>query len=431
MTGAMYASIAGLKAHMQKLSVIGNNVANVNTYGYKTQRTVFRDAVYNVYSGGSNGTAVVGGKNPSEIGYGSQIGSIDIDMSSSTLTPGNAMDCAIVGDGFFLVGNKEVAGVIDPLNPESFKSLNLTRVGDFSFKADGYLSDGSDSGSVVYGFMCMGMDGDGTPILSDQLVPIRLPRWEKIYLDANGNEVEIPDGMDKPADGDYATVSHKIRYPIAYVEEGEGGGGAGGGGTGGGDTTTGMAPAVLKDAGWDDALEDSRFEYATLEGIAIDGKSGKITGTVEETGETIVIGFLAMGRVTNPNGVTHEGGSYYSCGPGAGDLRVSMLGGSAKEVYNVTNARLQENGSWIGTKKGLESVNGSLANLVEGQELSDLTSIGSAGGAYLKTGFIEAPNVDLATEISELITTQRGYQANTRIITVTDSMLEELVNMKR
>ena len=129
----MYASIAGLKAHMQKLSVIGNNVANVNTYGYKTQRIVFRDAVYNVYSGGSNGTAVVGGKNPSEIGYGSTIGSIDMDMSSSTLTPGNTMDCAIVGDGFFLVGNKEVAGVIDPLNPESFKSLNLTRVGDFSW----------------------------------------------------------------------------------------------------------------------------------------------------------------------------------------------------------------------------------------------------------------------------------------------------------
>ena len=72
-----------------------------------------------------------------------------------------------------------------------------------------------------------------------------------------------------------------------------------------------------------------------------------------------------------------------------------------------------------------------MANLAEGQQLSDLASIGSAGGAYLKTGFIEAPNVDLATEISELITTQRGYQANTRIITVTDSMLEELVNMKR
>ena len=429
MTGAMYASIAGLKAHMQKLSVIGNNVANVNTYGYKTQRTVFRDAVYNVYSGGSNGTAVVGGKNPSEIGYGSTIGSIDMDMSSSTLTPGNTMDCAIVGDGFFLVGNKEVAGVIDPLNPESFKSLNLTRVGDFSFKADGYLSDGSDSGSVVYGFMCMGMDADGTPILSDQLVPIRLPRWEKIYLDANGNEVEIPDGMDAPAEGDYASVSHRIRYPIAYATDEENA--PGGGGGAGGDGDGGMTAVTLKDAGWDDALGDSKFEYAELEGIAIDGKSGKITAKVSETGENIVIGFLAMGRVTNPNGVTHEGGSYYSCGAGAGDLRISMLGGSAEEVYNVTNATLQPNGSWSGTKKGLESVNGSMANLAEGQQLSDLASIGSAGGAYLKTGFIEAPNVDLATEISELITTQRGYQANTRIITVTDSMLEELVNMKR
>ena len=65
------------------------------------------------------------------------------------------------------------------------------------------------------------------------------------------------------------------------------------------------------------------------------------------------------------------------------------------------------------------------------EELPELSRIASSGKVKLMTGFLEAPNVDLATEISDLITTQRGYQANTRIITVTDSMLEELVNMKR
>ena len=59
MTGAMYAAIAGMKTHMNKLSVIGNNIANVNTNGYKTQRTVFRDALYTMYSSGSDGTATV------------------------------------------------------------------------------------------------------------------------------------------------------------------------------------------------------------------------------------------------------------------------------------------------------------------------------------------------------------------------------------
>ena len=137
----MYASIGGLKTHMQKLSVIGNNVANVNTQGYKTQRTVFRDSVYTMYRGGSDGTQVVGGRNPSQLGYGSMIGSIDLDMSSATYNPGNPTDVAINGDGFFLVGDKDVAQVIDPTNPNSFKSLALTRVGDLRQDAQGYFVD--------------------------------------------------------------------------------------------------------------------------------------------------------------------------------------------------------------------------------------------------------------------------------------------------
>ena len=183
----MYASVAGLKAHMQKLSVIGNNVANVNTQGYKKQRTVFRDSVYSLYSSGSNGTSSVGGMNPSQLGYGSMIGSIDLNMSSASYNPGNPTDCALVGDGFFLVGTKDNANVTNPANyddfsSESLKSLMLTRVGDFEFKADSYLTD--SRGNVVYGFMCVGEEtdpktGKTKPIISDQLVPIRKPRWEK------------------------------------------------------------------------------------------------------------------------------------------------------------------------------------------------------------------------------------------------------------
>ena len=95
MTGAMYAAIAGLKTHMQKLNVIGNNVANVNTQGYKAQRAIFKDAMYTLYSSGSNGTEVKGGQNPSQIGYGSQISSIDLNMRPGSFSPGNPMDCMI------------------------------------------------------------------------------------------------------------------------------------------------------------------------------------------------------------------------------------------------------------------------------------------------------------------------------------------------
>ena len=111
------------------------------------------------------------------------------------------------------------------------------------------------------------------------------------------------------------------------------------------------------------------------------------------------------------------------------------MGGKAKELWTV-----DAQGNEV---KGLHYVNGSIQSLyreendgnqgdpVGENDLPEGSRLNSAGDTKLMTGFLEAPNVDLATEISELITTQRGYQANTRIITVTDSMLEELVNMKR
>jgi flagellar hook protein FlgE len=92
--------------------------------------------------------------------------------------------------------------------------------------------------------------------------------------------------------------------------------------------------------------------------------------------------------VTNPNGVTHVDGRYYQAQDGAGTLRVTSVKGSVSGVE-------------------------------------------SAGDTKLITGGLESSGTDLATEITNMITVQRGYQANTRIVTVTDSMLEELVNMKR
>ncbi len=107
MTGAMYAAIAGLKTHMQNLNVIGNNVANINTYSYKAGRSVFQTAIYTQLTGGSNGTATVGGRNPSQIGYGASMGSVDVDMGSGNYAAtGNPTDCMIDGQGFFLVGDK-------------------------------------------------------------------------------------------------------------------------------------------------------------------------------------------------------------------------------------------------------------------------------------------------------------------------------------
>ncbi|WP_297718861.1 flagellar hook-basal body complex protein [Intestinimonas sp.] len=413
MTGAMYAAIAGMKTHMNKLNVIGNNVANVNTYGYKTQRTVFRDALYTMYSSGSDGTATAGGKNPSQVGYGSSIASIDLNMTSSTYTPGRPMDCMLYGDGFFLVGGKDAANVIDPMDPNSFKSLTLTRVGDFEFKADGYLTDGK--GNPVYGFMTVGVDAEGNPIVSDQLVPIRLPRMEKLAVDPNtGDPLNGPVTDDMVEGKDYKW-SYTVRYPVVKKEDNKPL-------TDANNLLDGDVGSTRLEDYWpvnddgDKVGDTNPLAFAQIDGLEIDPKSGKISGTLKDTDQVITIGYLAVGNVTNPNGVSHTGDSYYKCGSGAGDLQISMLGGAADTIKTVNGGKLTH-------------VNGSLAP--KDAVLSKKSEITSAGSTELITGGLEASNVDLATEISDMITTQRGYQANTRIITVTDTMLEELVNMKR
>ena len=82
LTGAMSAGLSGLKAHMNALNVVGNNVANVNTQGYKPGRVTFMESIYSTQSAGSAGTATVGGTNPQQTGYGVGVGTIDLDMSS-------------------------------------------------------------------------------------------------------------------------------------------------------------------------------------------------------------------------------------------------------------------------------------------------------------------------------------------------------------
>lgn len=366
MTGAMSSAIAGLKAHMDKLNVIGNNIANVNTWGFKPSRVSFQDSLYTTSSAGSNGTTTVGGRNPSQIGYGASIGSIDLDMSSGTFTAtGWGLDTTISGDGFFLVGDKTTGSNIKAEDPETLKSLTLTRVGDFGFGADGYLVDGR--GNVVYGFMTA-VDENGKTFVSDQLVPIRYP-----LQDADGN-IQWP------------TFDDAGRLQDATAADGE-----------------------------------QAYTKASIDTVSIDEATGKVTATIAGMDQPITIGYLAIGKVTNPAGVTHTNGYYYKAEEGAGDLTITSIGNSvADEGVLFVNGSLAA-GNTDGTNAGADAAD----TLPVGMQVEN------AGSTKLITGGLEGSKTDLATEISEMITTQRGYQANTRIITVTDSMLEELVNMKR
>lgn len=310
MVKSMNAAIAGLKSHQTKMDVLSNNIANVNTWGFKSRTTNFQDALYSNSISGSAGkmeNGKLGGINTSQIGYGNTVSSISTNYSTgSGQYTGNPLDCMIDGTAFFVVGPYRDTAKTPIKNEEIGKNgLFLSRVGIFQPDSNGYLVD--NTGNYVYGYAATTAQDGTVTIDKDKLVPIRIPE------DPNGTP-----GADKK----------KPRYNIQT---------------------------------W------------TI------GTDGTVVG-VDETNIPRTIGQIAVASVENPSGLEQSNGYLYSIGANAGNVL-------AMQTTSATGT--------------------------------------------IKSNFLEMSNVDLASDIATMITTQRGYQANTKIITVTDEMLEQLVNMKR
>lgn len=452
MVRSMIAGVAGLRAHQSKMDVIGNNIANVNTWGFKGYAYNFKDSMYTNSinsSGGSVLAGAAGGRNASQVGYGSQLSSISNVFESGAPSPSaNPMDCMIDGTGFFLVGNMVNGSFTDVKS----SGLNLSRVGIFRVDENGYLVD--DQRSYVYGYAVQ--EGTGIPetpatAASKSLKEIKVtftdptqnpPANAKISI--GGLEVELSGKIKSESQMEDA-IQEWVTYvtnkqnqaplntnaepgkPIvpadyANVKIDFDGVGRTDDGAGGYDwtaqlkitsTTTGVdsmdnvdnvaktLTGAVEDtkktvAGktWEPSIPAIYSEELSTIKIPNDpatglpyeldnysiSEDGTVTG-VDKQNRVIPIGKVAIVSVQNPNGLEKTDGYYYKIGDNAG------------EVYH---------------------------------EAPGSGPAGSILGSYL-----EMANVDLANEFSNIITTQRGFQANSKIITVTDEMLQELVNMKR
>lgn len=334
MVKSMFAGVAGLKAHQQKMDVIGNNIANVNTWGYKAYSFNFTDSIYTTSiqsSGGSNEANRYGGRNPSQVGYGAVMGSISFQYTAGAPSPtDNDLDCMIDGTGLFLVGDMKATGV--PANNEGIRGsgLSLSRVGIFTIDNNGYLVDAQ--GNYVYGY--------------------------EVTKNAEGKVLFYKDDADTtgtpdPKGGTARVDINKDLRPLQIPCDQE-------------DTTGTTVNGV------------TTYDRHVMNSYTIDAQ-GVVTG-VNKRGETITLGRLALIAVENPNGMVKDTGYYFKLGDNAGEATAHAPGGT------------------VGT---------------------------------IRSKYLEMPNVDLANEFSSMITTQRGFQANSKIITVTDEMLQELVNMKR
>jgi flagellar hook protein FlgE len=143
MMRSMYAAISGLKVHQTMLDVTSNDIANVNTLGYKAQRTTFKDSLSQMQRGGAAPNAQQGGSNAIQVGLGVQLSSIDNNMQSGAMqTTGNPLDVALQGEGWFRVTSANapapVAGVYSPAIPAG-NTVQYTRAGNFARNQEGYL----------------------------------------------------------------------------------------------------------------------------------------------------------------------------------------------------------------------------------------------------------------------------------------------------
>jgi len=143
----MFAAISGLKSHQTMLDVTANDIANVNTIGYKSARTTFKDSLSQLQRGGAAGNTIQGGANPAQVGLGVQLSSIDNVMTAGTFqSTGNPQDVAIQGEGFFVISPTEAGaggtwptGSAAPAGSAPPAGSQYTRAGNFTVNSAGQL----------------------------------------------------------------------------------------------------------------------------------------------------------------------------------------------------------------------------------------------------------------------------------------------------
>jgi len=428
MLRSLYSGISGLHAHQQMMDVTGNNIANVNTVGYKASVVQFQDTLSQMIGAAGAPQNGQGGTNPAQVGLGVRNAGIMSNWSQgSQETTGRAGDMMIQGDGFFITrsGNEDL----------------YTRAGSFSFDANGKLV--TATGEAVQGWTANNgvVNAAGKP--GDIIMPLGATITPKatsaITLKGNLSSDDVPDPLNPTNSG----TNYVTTIPIKVY----------------------------------DAQGSTHSVLATFHRTANDNSANTSTWTVDFTkddpanpGTPITVGTqqtlnFENGKSTDGSGnpVTKLTGiGSAPDGPydvdvtditsfsGLSDARVFDTDGQTAGALTSLSYTVSDTGQIIGVySNGLKQELGQIAMAtfknVNGLEKtgdsmyrstvnSGYAQVGQPGGAGMGqviSGALEMSNVDLAQEFTNLVIAQRGFQANSRVITTSDEILQELVSMKR
>lgn len=417
MMRALFAGVSGLRNHQTWMDVIGNNIANVNTVAYKASRVTFKEAFAQLVQGAAQPTSTVGGTNPVQIGSGVNLGSIDQLFTQGSLqSTGLNTDLAIQGDAFFVVND----GARDV----------YTRAGNFQFDATGRLT-------TPVGYVVQGMTADnlGNFPTGGQIGDVVIemgataPARETTAMGLAGNLDASAQAGDTHSMGitvyDATGGAHDLQ--VLFTNTGAGAW-----------TWSATSPSGAITPPGDGTVTfngDGTLATFTYPGGGADLTITPNSGAANPFQVTMDPG--AIGGITGLTGFAGSSDAAANTQDGyqAGNLveitvdyRGIVTGfftnGTSRNLAQISLASF-DNPSGL-TRSG-ENVYTESAN-------SGLAVIGYAGedsASSITPGALESSNVDISQEFTSMIIAQRGFQANARVISTSDEMLQELVNLRR
>jgi flagellar hook protein FlgE len=438
MLRSLNAAVSGLRNQQTKMDIIGNNVSNVNTVAFKASRVTFKEGFAQMMEAAGRPVNGVGGSNPMQVGLGSQIGTVDTMFTQGNLeTTGRNTDLAIQGNSFFVVkkGN------------EAF----YTRSGNFQIDANGTLV--ANNGAAVQGKMATA--GKLADIASD----IKIEMLQVAPANAT-TSVALSGNLDASAavfDQGTAATLDPLDPVQRALPQNKG-------------AFKDMSITVYDSLGTKHELKMVAWKTgANTWDWQFDDTGMDITGGITENSGDHPITFGTDGAVdttitTAPPNITFTPNS------GAADVTIaidfgtalnglSQFGGSSTAVMRdqdgytsgtLSNFTIDQTGTIVGgftngitqilgqiqladfsNPEGLNRVGDTMYSITANSGTAVLGYAGEGSVSSIASGALEMSNVDLAQEFTNMIIAQRGFQANGRVISTTDQLMEELVQLKR
>lgn len=436
---SMYSAVSSLRAHQLRMDVIGNNIANVNTVGYKGSRVTFQEVFSQTLRGaGRPQEGGRGGTNPQQVGLGVGISSMDtFHIRGAVETTGYNTDLMINGEGFFIVS--DTAGGANK---------SYTRAGNLGLDTDGNLI-------TPDGYYILGYESDGKGGFVESLTGLKISKsltnppkaTDKAIFEGNiDSKLKAPQAGDPTATPpvpatpgeSFNTVmkvhdslgnAHNIEVTFERIDDGTG-------------ATRKFDVKVTK---IDDAVPtgnviDFELEFNSEGKLVSADKSKDITIEDAPAGSGIFQGAKALNITLDFSKLTSyaeksDAAALNINGYASGKLDDFTIADNGEIEGVFSNGQIEILGKIrLANFKNPAGLIKTGANMYRETSNSGEAMFGDAGmGGFgsLRAGALEMSNVDLSNEFTNMITTQRGFQANSRIITTSDEMLQEVVNIKR